>query len=129
MFASIDYETTARIVPKSPDAYKASSQDSVDAPSQYQFIDFRAAASPDRQKRMPPIVEQIITGLATLTELPGGSTARYRTLPTLLLYDNAGLDLFDRITYLPEYYLTDCEIDVLRTHIDGIVAQIPDDSD
>ncbi|KAJ2020821.1 hypothetical protein GGI03_002526 [Coemansia sp. RSA 2337] len=129
MFASIEYETTTRIAPKSPDAYKASSQDSVDASSQYQFIDFRAAASPDRQKRMPPIVEQIITGLATLTELPGGSTAKYRTLPTLLLYDNTGLDLFDRITYLPEYYLTDCEIDVLRTNIDGIVAQIPDDSD
>ncbi|KAJ2487263.1 hypothetical protein IWW37_005316 [Coemansia sp. RSA 2050] len=94
----------------------------------YKFIDFRAA-SPDRQKRMPPIVEQIITGLTTLSELPGGSIAKHRTLPTLLHYDDAGLELFDRITYLPEYYLADCEIDVLRTHIHSIVAQIPDSSD
>ncbi|KAJ2819954.1 hypothetical protein FBU31_005368, partial [Coemansia sp. 'formosensis'] len=130
MVASIDYETTTtNIAPKSPAVYKANPQDSVDAPSQYQFVDFRAAASPDRQKRMPPIIEQIIAGLTTLSELPGGSSAKYRTLPTLLLYDNAGLELFDRITYLPEYYLTNCEIDVLRTHIQDIVAQIPDNSD
>ncbi|KAJ2749246.1 hypothetical protein GGI19_005754, partial [Coemansia pectinata] len=93
----------------------------------YEFIDFRAAASADRQ-HLSPIVEQIITGLTTLTELPGGST-KYRSLPALLLYDNAGLELFDRITYLPEYYLTNCEIDVLRMHIQDIVAQIPSNSD
>ncbi|KAJ2740241.1 hypothetical protein GGI20_005910, partial [Coemansia sp. BCRC 34301] len=97
--------------------------------SPYKFIDFRAAASPGHHQGMPPIVEQIITGLTHLSELPGGSAAKYRSLPTLLLYDNAGLDLFDRITYLPEYYLTDCEIDVLRTHINAIVAQIPNNSD
>ncbi|KAJ2016062.1 hypothetical protein IWW57_005583, partial [Coemansia sp. S610] len=117
MVASIDCETTTKIVPKSLSGYRESSQssessqNSVDAPRHYQFVDFRAAASPDRQKRMPPIVEKIITGLTTLSELPGGSTTKHRTLPTLLLYDNAGLELFDRVTYLPEYYLTDCEID------------------
>ncbi|KAJ2907281.1 hypothetical protein GGI21_003931, partial [Coemansia aciculifera] len=126
MAASIDCNVaTSTIAPEAPDTYT----DRVDAPSLYQFIDFRAAASPDRHKRMPPIVEQIIAGFAHPSKLPGGSTEQYRTLPTLLLYDNTGLDLFDRITYLPEYYLTDCEIDVLRTHINAIVAQIPDDSD
>ncbi|KAJ2582485.1 hypothetical protein GGH95_001506 [Coemansia sp. RSA 1836] len=99
--------------------------------SSYRFIDYRVTASPDHHPAMPPIVKQIITGLTCPSELPGGGGGgdKYRSLPTLLLYDNTGLDLFDRITYLPEYYLTDCEIDVLRTHITAIVAQIPDDSD
>ncbi|KAJ2742094.1 hypothetical protein GGI20_004723, partial [Coemansia sp. BCRC 34301] len=107
MVASVDCDVASNIAHKPPNTYKTS----VDAPSPYQFIDFRAAASPGHRQGMPPIVEQIITGLTHLSELPGGSAAKYRSLPTLLLYDNAGLDLFDRITYLPEYYLTDCEID------------------
>ncbi|KAJ2831926.1 hypothetical protein GGI24_001417 [Coemansia furcata] len=90
----------------------------------YEFLDLRTKTSDKR-----PIVEQIITGLTTPSELPGGSTAKYRSLPPLLLYDDAGLELFDRITYLPEYYLTGCEIEILGTHIQDIVAQIPDNSD
>jgi uncharacterized SAM-dependent methyltransferase len=35
-----------------------------------------------------------------------------KTLPTLLLYDEAGLRLFEKITYLEEYYLTNAEIEV-----------------
>ncbi|KAJ2457538.1 hypothetical protein GGI02_006120, partial [Coemansia sp. RSA 2322] len=99
------------------------------SPESYEFIDYREVVSPGRCKSVPPLVKQAISGLTTLSELPGGSTAKYRTLPTVLLYDNAGLELFDQITYLPEYYLTNCEIDVLRTNIQSIVAEIPDDSD
>jgi hypothetical protein len=36
-----------------------------------------------------------------------------KKLPTLLLYDEAGLRLFERITYLDEYYLTNAEIEVI----------------
>lgn len=36
-----------------------------------------------------------------------------KQLPTLLLYDEAGLRLFEDITYLSEYYLTNNEIEVL----------------
>jgi uncharacterized SAM-dependent methyltransferase len=39
-----------------------------------------------------------------------------KTLPTLLLYDEAGLRLFEKITYLDEYYLTNAEIEVLETY-------------
>ncbi|KAI8324090.1 hypothetical protein GQ54DRAFT_296376, partial [Martensiomyces pterosporus] len=99
-----------------------------ESPQLYQFIDYRAAASPDSHKRMPAIVKQIIESLTTTTALPG-SAAETRSLPTLLLYDDHGLDLFDHITYLPEYYLTDCEIEVLKTNMDAIVAEIPDNSD
>ena len=35
-----------------------------------------------------------------------------KTLPTLLLYDETGLRLFEKITYLEEYYLTNAEIEV-----------------
>ncbi|KAJ1945377.1 hypothetical protein EC988_005766, partial [Linderina pennispora] len=99
------------------------------SPQMYQFIDYRAAASPDHNhKRIPAIARQIIESLTTHKTLPG-STQEMRSLPTLLLYDNHGLDLFDQITYLPEYYLTSCEIEVLKNNIAQIVDEIPDDSD
>ncbi|KAI1437191.1 DUF323 domain protein [Xylaria sp. CBS 124048] len=48
-----------------------------------------------------------------------------RKLPTLLLYDEKGLQLFEKITYLEEYYLTNAEIDVLKRSVDAIAASIP----
>ena len=44
--------------------------------------------------------------------------------PTLLLYDTAGLRLFEDITYLDEYYLTNAEIEVLEKYADHIAAYI-----
>ncbi|KAJ2366033.1 hypothetical protein H4S01_002925 [Coemansia sp. RSA 2610] len=95
----------------------------------YQFIDYRVSSLADSTGNMPPIVRQIVEGLTTLRALPGNSAKATRSLPTVLLYDDAGLDYFDRITYLPEYYLTACEIEILQTHIEAIVAEIPDGSD
>ena len=37
-----------------------------------------------------------------------------KRMPTLLLYDEQGLKLFEDITYLDEYYLTNAEIAVLE---------------
>ncbi|KAG0240697.1 hypothetical protein BGW41_006694 [Actinomortierella wolfii] len=51
-----------------------------------------------------------------------------KTIPTLVLYDDRGLQLFDEITYLEEYYLTHEEIDVLTKDIDRIIEHIPDNS-
>lgn len=51
-----------------------------------------------------------------------------KTLPTLLLYDEVGLKMFERITYLTEYYLTNAEIEVLSTYADRIAERIPDNS-
>ncbi|KAH6676690.1 C-type lectin protein [Halenospora varia] len=48
-----------------------------------------------------------------------------KTLPTLLLYDERGLQLFEEITYLDEYYLTNAEIDVLKRSADSIAKTIP----
>ncbi|KAI5362861.1 Putative sulfatase-modifying factor enzyme, C-type lectin [Septoria linicola] len=52
-----------------------------------------------------------------------GSTEK--TLPTLLLYDNKGLKLFEEITYLEQYYLTGEEIKVLEASADQIAERIP----
>ena len=51
---------------------------------------------------------------------------RNNTLPTTLLYDERGLQLFEKITFNPEYYLTGCEIDILQRHADDIARQIRD---
>lgn len=51
-----------------------------------------------------------------------------RSFPTLLLYDAKGLKLFEKITYLDEYYLTNAEIEVLKTHAKRIVERIPDNA-
>jgi len=47
-----------------------------------------------------------------------------KTLPTLLLYDEAGLRLFEEITYLDEYYLTNAEIEVLEAYASRVAEKI-----
>ncbi len=47
-----------------------------------------------------------------------------RKMPTLLLYDEEGLQLFEDITYLEEYYLTNAEIETLTTHAEAIAGLI-----
>ncbi|TQV92647.1 DUF323 domain-containing protein [Cordyceps javanica] len=49
----------------------------------------------------------------------------HRTLPTLLLYDEKGLQLFEDITYLDEYYLTNYEIELLKKHAAEMADLIP----
>jgi uncharacterized SAM-dependent methyltransferase len=49
-------------------------------------------------------------------------------LSTLLLYDEAGLKLFEEITYLEEYYPTSAEIEVLEKDARHIAECIQDDS-
>ena len=49
---------------------------------------------------------------------------REKRLPTLLLYDEEGLKLFEKITYLEEYYLTGEEIEVLRSDADRIANRL-----
>lgn len=48
-----------------------------------------------------------------------------RQLPTLLLYNERGLQLFERITYLEEYYLTNDEIKILTKHATEMASFIP----
>ncbi|KAI0683454.1 hypothetical protein BC835DRAFT_1423256 [Cytidiella melzeri] len=57
---------------------------------------------------------QIVDGLT--------QSAGQKTLPTMLLYDERGLRLYDKITTdAPEYYLFAAEEQILRDHADEIV--------
>ena len=40
-----------------------------------------------------------------------------KTLPPKLFYDAAGAELFERISELPEYYLTRAELEILRARV------------
>ena len=65
---------------------------------------------------------------------PDGSTRRrclpekLRQLPSEILYDAKGLELFEKISQLDDiYYLTACERDILHNQMD-IVSHIPDNT-
>ena len=49
-----------------------------------------------------------------------------KSIPSRYLYDAEGSRLFNEITSLPEYYLTDCELEVLRTHSDRVARYLGD---
>ena len=53
-----------------------------------------------------------------------GLTARPPTLPPKYFYDEAGSELFERITQLPEYYLTRAEESILRDIAADVMAKL-----
>lgn len=46
-------------------------------------------------------------------------------LPSLLLWDDEGLDLFDALTQTPAYYLHDKEVEILAQHANDMAERIP----
>lgn len=60
----------------------------------------------------PALRAEVLRGLATTPKM----------LPPKLFYDATGADLFERITALPEYYLTRAELQILRAHVGAIAA-------
>ncbi|KAL8730718.1 MAG: hypothetical protein Q9166_003910 [cf. Caloplaca sp. 2 TL-2023] len=74
-------------------------------------------------------IRQDTSDVCILDELRDGLRPRdgcEKRMPTLLLYDERGLQLFEDITYLDEYYLTNAEIEVLQTHSPAIATSIPE---
>ena len=68
---------------------------------------------------------------STLDEIYEGlqlGRGKERVLPTMILYDERGLKLFEDITYLEEYYLTNSEIELLSTYAADIADKIPSES-
>ena len=92
---------------ENPRGVRASSKAGVGVP---QIIDIRSDTAGIELK------QQIQAGLKSEGE---------KTLPTLLLYNEQGLRLFERITYLDQYYLTGEEINVLEQYADRMVERIP----
>lgn len=66
------------------------------------------------------------TELRIASAVRTGLTARRKYLPSWLFYDEAGSDLFDKITGLPEYYVTRTERQILAAHSGEIVAKAAD---
>jgi dimethylhistidine N-methyltransferase len=54
-----------------------------------------------------------------------GLSAKPKRLPAKYFYDLAGSALFERITELPEYYPTRCELALLREHAPAIASLFP----
>ena len=59
-----------------------------------------------------------------LDELIGGLSQPQKMISPKYFYDEIGSQLFEEITELPEYYLTDAELDIMRTHVDEMATQI-----
>lgn len=73
-------------------------------------------------------IRQNDVGFSLVNDIHKGidpSVGPRRSMPTMLLYDSKGLNLFEEITYLDEYYPTNAEIQVLETHAKSIVERIP----
>lgn len=51
-----------------------------------------------------------------------GLSKPQKELPSRFFYDAAGSRLFERITRLPEYYLTRCETEILKEYAEEIIA-------
>ncbi len=60
-----------------------------------------------------------------LREILTGLAQPQKTLPAKLFYDEAGCALFNRITLLPEYYVTRAEMALLDRHASEIAAHAP----
>lgn len=65
--------------------------------------------------------DEILKGLV-------GKAEGEKSMPTLLLYSEEGLKLFEEITYLDEYYLTNTEIGILDKWSASIAERIEDGS-
>ncbi len=62
-------------------------------------------------------------GIATSEVLDAaqhGLSLKLKRLPSWLFYDEHGSALFDQICVQPEYYLTECELALMREHVQSI---------
>jgi dimethylhistidine N-methyltransferase len=57
-----------------------------------------------------------------------GLSGRPKRLSPKYFYDEAGAQLFEEITRLPEYYPTRCELSILERHATDMAALIPPDA-
>ncbi len=73
----------------------------------------------DLEPATSDFLEQAIAGLSSSP----------RTLPSKFFYDERGSDLFQRISELPEYYVTRTETEILRQHGPEIAESIGDNAE
>ena len=61
---------------------------------------------------------------AEISEIIDGLSAEQKTISPKYFYDERGSQLFDQITRLPEYYLTNTELGIMRDNIDEIASLV-----
>ena len=66
----------------------------------------------------------MLTRKRELQEIIDGLSLTPKQISPKYFYDERGSQLFDEITRLPEYYLTDTEIRIMRDHIDEIAGLV-----
>lgn len=59
-----------------------------------------------------------------MQEIVAGLSQPQKTISPKYFYDERGSRLFDAITELPEYYLTDAEFEIMRANVDELAALI-----
>jgi dimethylhistidine N-methyltransferase len=57
-----------------------------------------------------------------------GLSKKSKTIPCKYFYDDEGVQLFCQITELDEYYLTDCEFEILENHKEDILRSVGTDN-
>ena len=78
----------------------------------------RSRRSLTEREDLPPFAADVLEGLGAVP----------KRIPAKYFYDIHGSELFERITTLPEYYPTRCEIEALTAHAKQIAAVIPEGS-
>ncbi len=74
------------------------------------------------------ISRELVSVPSFASEVEEGLTSRPKTLPSKLFYDAAGSALFEKITELPEYYLTRTELSILQKHASVMAHAVSPDS-
>lgn len=69
-------------------------------------------------------VSNLAISNAEISEIVDGLSADRKQISPKYFYDERGSQLFDEITQLPEYYLTNTELGIMRDNIDEIVAMV-----
>src|SRR5262245_20616238 len=76
--------------------------------------------------RVAPVPEPSNAAAAFATDVLAGLKAEPKTLPAKYFYDSTGSRLFERITELPEYYLTRTELGLLEERATDIGRLLPE---
>jgi dimethylhistidine N-methyltransferase len=76
--------------------------------------------------RSPRVRPQPVEDSAFEADVLAGLSAIPKRLPPKYFYDAVGSLLFERITELPEYYPTRCEMRILRDHARDIAKLVPE---
>jgi dimethylhistidine N-methyltransferase len=83
---------------------------------------YDTSRSSARKRRPTPLPRE--QGNDALADVLRGLAKPKKTLPTELLYDARGSELFEQICELPEYYPTRTELAIMRAHVDEIAEAI-----